>query len=213
MRASSKASAIAAIAIVAIMVLSYAAYYIGRPRPRIEPPSPELLSSYVGEGWALNSSRSFIATFKAGSEEAFLTFLNGSTTTYNLSQTVQRGGLVTYRAEFEMPGPNGKPDGGLPRWVRVYTFTGPDGSYLVVEVFSANSTQLDWTLESLESKFGPPSEFDGVKYYAEMPYAPLLKIIYVYAIYKEYLVVVSTNASVPESSVAALAVNYALSLP
>ncbi|MGC9071470.1 MAG: hypothetical protein ACP5HK_02055 [Acidilobus sp.] len=213
MRAGNRWPAFAALAIVIIMVLSYTAYYFTRPRPTLEPPSSTLLSSYLGGTWTLNSSRSFIATFDVSAGKVHLSYLNGTTKYYNLSEQIPNQGPLTYAIEFEMPGANGRPNGGLPLWVRNYAYTGPSNAYLVLEVFRANSTQLQWTLDALEAKFGPPSIANGVKYYVERPYLPLLKTTYVYAIYRDYLLVVGTNTSAPESSLASLAVSYALSLP
>ncbi len=198
--------AVAAVVIAAIMVLSYAAYYrgLGPGGGTVSPPTTSLISSYLGGNWYLEADRSFVATFNIHNRSVELSFLNGSSFTYSINGT--------YGKEFEMAGPGGGPLGGLPYWVRVYTFQG-QGAYLVFEIFKANSTQLQWMLESLESKFGPPAESDGVKYYVESPYAPLVKITYVYAVYGSYLVILGSNTTSSGFLLAELAVRYALTLP
>ena len=198
--------AIGAILISILMVASILAYFLRlRPGGPVSPPSAQLLSQYLGGSWSLSPNRSYLVTFSPANESALIRYLNGTTVTRKINGT--------YGSEFMMPGPGGGPDGGLPAWIRVYTFVGRNGTYVVFEVFKANSTQISWTLQSLERKFGPPSEVNGVKYYVETPYAPLLRITYVYAIYGDYLIVVGTNLASPGPGLGLLVVKYALSLP
>lgn len=198
--------AIGAVLIALLMVASILAYFLRlRPSGPVSPPSPQLLSQYLGGNWSLNPNRSYLVTFDTANDSALLRYLNGT--------TVPRKINGTYASEFMMPGPDGGPDGGLPAWIRVYTFMGRNGTYVVFEVFKANSTQITWTLQSLERRFGSPSDVNGVEYYVETPYAPLLRITYVYAIYGDYLIVVGTNLTSPGPGLGLLVVKYALSLP
>ncbi len=199
-------AAVGAVLISLLMIASLLAYFT-RPRPSgaLSSPSPELISSYLGGNWTLNPNRSFVVTFNPLNGSAEISYLNGSTVSRKINGTSGN--------EFRMPGPEGGPDGGLPSWIRVYAYSGLNGSYIVFEVFRANSTQISWILQSLERRFGTPSEYDGVKYYVETPYAPLLKITYVYAIYGNYLVVVGTNLTSPGPGLGSLVIRYVLSLP
>jgi len=205
-------AAIAAVVVMVLSILSYEAYYWALQRRAVGPPSPSLISGYLGGSWSLDANRSFTATFNVTEGYISLRYLNGSLVTWPLEP---------YESDFELPGPGGGATGGLPALADVYFFQGPNSSELVVEVFKANETQAEQVLTALEARLGPPSAKDGVKYYVETSLAPLgespnvhlAEVTYVYAVFRNYLVIVVSNATVPSQRLASLTVRYALSLP
>jgi len=80
-------AAIAAVVVMVLSILSYEAYYWALQRRAVGPPSPSLISGYLGGSWSLDANRSFTATFNVTEGYISLRYLNGSLVTWPLSPT------------------------------------------------------------------------------------------------------------------------------
>ncbi len=171
------------------------------------------VSSILGGNWSMLANSSGL--FEFGNDKVKITFINGTTITKPLGPN--------NTSNFELLGPSGQSNGGLPAWSAFYLYYWHNASanetyVMLVEIFkTVNSSQANWTLGSVASKYGvTPNESDGLSMIVIRPYAPYyVNYAYVVASYKggSYVILVVYEGPASYQTLESLTQNVAQQLP